>query len=274
MSQEMAQPDPTLGDDAAPVPAVLERPVLIYDEGDPYSVVNLVTERVREAMLRVPADTHALSEGQLRQIVAPTHTDDSLRVSFWREYEKCVAFGLKRITATSIFSGICTEGYFFKLLDNPEKVAWLVRPVQAYQKHVEALLFRGLSRVEEIVNAEITDKDGKLDVKRARLVLEAVVMLDNRAKGMAVQKVQKESKSLKVSVTAPPAKVIPQTPIEQLRARVAELEGTSAKPLPQGPQSGVVIDAPHAAPVAVSSQEGEREVVTVGVVRRPADDPG
>lgn len=247
-------PDPTVGDgdDSGPAAVAVE----IFNVDNPYSIVNVVTDRVREAIRLVPDELHDLTEGELKMKCRPTGTDYSLRVSFWREYERICSTGRRVMDNRSVFGGICSERYFYmKFLTDEVKVAWLVRPIQTYQKEMESILNRGTQRLWELMEMDITDKTGKkVDPRRAEVLLKVIAEVSNRVKGMAVQRLQKDSRSLKVSVAVPPKPVQVET-VEQLQRRIAELE--AAKPGRALPAAPLLVEE-------VDLEVGDREVVNVG----------
>ncbi len=228
----------------------------VFNIAEQYSVINLVHGKLREAMLAVPQKFYDFTEGELRNMVKPTQVDYSLRVSFWREFEKCIQMRRGVLKAPEVYGGICTETYFYqRFLRNQKKVAWMCRPVQAYRKEMEAILARGTQRLWELVEMDIKDSDGTVNTKRGELLLKAIQEVANRTKGMATQKIQQESKTLRVNVNQP-AKA-QQESLEQMRQRLARLKGKEVKQV-SAVTKEVVIDA---------EVTGEPEVILVGVSR-------
>lgn len=270
--------DPTLERDEPAAPSA--EPIDPLDPNDRFSVLSLVGGKFREVALALPPELDGLNEGELKELARPTTMEYSLRASLWRAYNNAVLHRKTSIPATEIYGGVCTVNYFYRTLQRPEKVAWLLRPQQSYAREMEAILARGTDRLWEIVDMDIQDDDGKIDVKRARLLLEAIQEVGNRVKGMAVQRIAEDRRSLKMTVhqrlPAPAPKGVPQQSLKELRDRLAELEKgkVGGKALPAGPQAGHVVDAAPVGVVEVSGREGEREVVTVGVVRPAPVDTG
>lgn len=243
----------------------------IFDLSDPHSIINMVSDRVREAMLKVDGDLVELDEGELRRSCDPTHTDYALRVSFWREFDRAVS-AQSKIKTRNIFSGICSEQYFYvKVLRNKTKVAWLVRPVQEYKKEMEALLARGTARLWELVDIPLKDANGKVDIKAGELLLRVVAELANRTKGMAVQRIKEERRSMnmhlhgKATQSAIPAA---SDDVESLKRKVAELEaGRVGKSLPAGSQAGVEGGVPDDRAEPLRGEVVDGEIEPAGVVR-------
>lgn len=174
-------------------------PTSIRDGSDPKSLINMLTGKLRESVLMLKDELLLKSEGELRKAVRPTPTDHALRVSFWREFEKVMWRGTGNVQAKDVVGGICTEQYFYqKFMKDPRKVAWLVRPMQTYEKEMDAILHRCTERLWELVNIKIYNGKGKLDARAADVLLKAVTQVENRVKGMAVQR--SEQRSLNVNV--------------------------------------------------------------------------
>jgi hypothetical protein len=215
-------------------------------------------------MLSVPTELYDKTEGELREQCKPTGTDYALRVSFWREFDKVITMGKKRIVTAEVFGGICTEAYFYnRILRNPLKTAWLCRPVQAYAKELEAILHRGTERLWQLIEMDIEDpKTKKISSKKAALFLKVFSEVSNRAKGMAVKRITQDRRTVSVKVDANKA-VIPQD-LDSIRKRIAQIEGTNGTPRVEVLE-GSVIDEPGVSPIQVTHQDGEREITVVGV---------
>lgn len=248
-------------------PDVYEVPALV-DSREGKSIFNMSSPAVREAMLKLPPRYLEMSEAELKALAKPTQLDWSIRVSFWREFEKACQFNRNAIRCQDVFGGICSEHYWYgKLLKNPKKVAWLTRPIQTYAKHIESILVQGLRRLEELIQMDVSDGKGGLDPRKGALLLEAVREVANRSKGMAVQKT--ENKTLRVSARAPTPAAAQEPSLEELRKRYQELESQDAKPKLAAVAEGArgPAHAPVGEVVEGTVQEDEREVVIVGVVR-------
>lgn len=197
------------------------------DEKNPFAVLSLLGGALRASVEKLPEDLTLMSERQLRHHIQPTNTDYSLRTSFWREYERVVKMGGDKLTAASIFNGVCSDAYFYqKFIKDPFRVAWLVTPLQTYLKEIEAVLVRGTERLWEIIEMDITyvDKHGdrQIDAKKASVVLDAIKMVENRAKGLAVQR--NETKSVSVHMSGPKRVSVTGSSDDTLEARIKELQ--------------------------------------------------
>lgn len=200
-----------------------------------FSLLNFVGDRLREAIAAIPEHILDIEEKQLKDAVKPTQVDHSLRVSFWREYEKVVWTGAGKITSISVFAGICSNSYWYnKFLKNPRKVAWLVRPLQAYTREMESILHRGTERLWELMEIPIKVQ-GKFSARNAEILLKTIKQVEDRVKGMAVQR--KESKTLRVNLSAKSPQAVEgndamEARIRQLEAELGEMPATPFVPAP------------------------------------------
>jgi hypothetical protein len=256
--------DPTTGLGALPSPVVerleLDRPDVVYDESSPFALVNMVSGKLRDAIMRVPLELRVMNEAELKSAVEfkPTRADYALRTSFWREFDKAAALGRDRIVTSHIFAGIVTEPYFYQhFLEQPHRVAWLVLPQQTYSKEMEAILARGTERLWELMEMDVTDAKGKVDSRKAEVLLKVISEVKNRVKGMAVQRVNKQSVNLNLPAGN---RAVPVQSMEELKKRLAELEGKSVG-------DRVAIAAGDHTDLQAASEDEEREIVVVATVR-------
>ncbi len=271
--------DPTLEHDADAQGGAAEPSMPdALDDSSPYSLVRMVSPALRQAMLELPEDLDDLGEGELRQLVQPTTTDYSLRASFWREYEKQVRLGRERIQNVDVFGGICSAAYFTRLIGTPNKVAWLIRPMQTYKREMEAILTRGNQRLWELINMDLCDPDGRINVRRGELFLKAYQEVGNRVKGMAVQRVKEDRRSLsahvRVTRSEDSPRQVPRQSLGELRSRLKELEVSRVKPTKAKLPDSLGGDVGEVRAQSLPSGEGERSVITVGVVSSEDSGPG
>jgi hypothetical protein len=210
------------------------------DESDEYSVVNLVSERLAQAIRAVPQELLDLTEGELKSRVNPTQTEYQLRVSFWREFENVFTKGRKKIISREVFGGICTEGHFYRILGDPGKVAWLVKPMEAYDKQIEAIQVRLLDRLWKLSEMELEDpkKPGVISTKRVDIFLKVFDRVSARKRAMVVKHMPapKGQKQLLPSSSTTPKQVVPSS-IRDIRARIAELDAVVVSPAAVPPSS-------------------------------------
>jgi hypothetical protein len=216
---------------------------------------SLVSKEFTDAMEQMAPAVCELSEPELKSMVKPTPLDYALKTSFWREYQKADSTG-GMVTTRDVYGGIATPNYFRNhILKNQFKLAWLCRPTQVYEKEVEALLTRGTERLWEIMDMDIHDDDGRIDVKRGQLVLETIRMVEQRAKGLAVQRVQ----SVNLNIESQKPKVL-VTNNDDIDKRIAELE-SELKRLPK-PKESIDVEVQREDEEGILEATGAKETAT------------
>lgn len=164
-----------------------------------------------------------MTEWEIKNKVKPTPTLYALRVSFWREFERVAWRGEKTVTPASVFGGICGETFFYnKVLKDQGLVAWMIRPVQGYQREMEAILHRCTERLWELIDLPIKNSKGQVDPRVAKIVLDVIGQVENRVKGMAIQRT--EAKSLSVNVVTRSKLNAKMETVEALDQRIKQLE--------------------------------------------------
>lgn len=181
----------------------------VKDHNNPYSVWSVSPPRMRDAIDTAPDDLYLLEESAINKKIGNDPRCRTLRISFQREYERVLTYfqrtGVTPIMRmTNVFGGICSEPAFSKLIKRPEVVVFLTMPIVDYFDSLGALQMTMLQRYQEILNAKVVDKDGKLIVGAARVVLEAIRGIEDRVLGKAVQRISSEMKSVQVTVPVAP----------------------------------------------------------------------
>lgn len=213
------------------------------DPDNPVSILHMARGKVAEKIVAIPDSIAMLTDKELRDEIKPTRVDYLLRLSFWKEYEAAVKEKRPQMAVMTVLGRICSKPYFYqKFLEDPYRVAWLVRPVSEYMVEIDAVLFRMTERLWEIADTdfEVENKDGR-KVKDPRLmavVLDAIRMVEARSKGQALQR--SESRSLVGHVGR---KKVTQRGQQALQARMKDLseklhgtviDGTVLEPTEQG----------------------------------------
>lgn len=187
----------------------------LKDLTDERSVVNLVPPDLMRLILTVPQEMLDLDEYEKRLRWKPTPTEGSLRLSFWREYEYAHAAHAK-MHPPRIFAGICTGEYFYTLIKNPRKLAWLITPPRSYMHSLEESLEVGMIRLREIL--QTLPVDGRDAHKNAKVLLDITQMLDIRKHGAVTQRLETKSVNVTVDATASPPS------LEDVRERLKQIE--------------------------------------------------
>ncbi len=249
--------------DVTPVGEVPDRPYSLRDPNDSFSLIHFLSEKLKGIVTDLPEDLLDMSEAELKAKAHPTPGDYALRVSFWREFERVMWKGHGKIASASIYAGIVSDSYFYnKFLTNKYKFAWMIRPSQTYQKEMDAILYRCTERLWELIEIPLQNKRGQLDSKAAEVLLKTIAQVENRVKGMAVQR--SEKKNLNVNVVTRTKAVQGSESMDSLDARIKELEIEVGGEQITDRGEGRVSD--HQV-LSLEAKKEEREVVHVGLLR-------
>lgn len=201
-------------------------------------LIQHVSDSIAKAIISVPPHLALLTEPELFRKVNPSPMDYALRVSFWKEYERIMLNGSGIISGTAVCMGICTPNQFYNMLKKPERVAWLIKPKQTYAKEMEAILSRGTERLWELIELPIYNKKGEPSGEIAKIVLQAIKQVEDRVKGMAVQR------SMNVNAQVVGSEAIRSIEsMEQVNARIKELEGVISDSDKPGGSNGKALPA-------------------------------
>jgi hypothetical protein len=173
------------------------------DRDNPNSLVSLIEgDAFANAVSKVPMDIWKLGEDELKKRAKPTRTDYALRIALWNEFRISGVSG-QPIPPSRIYVNICSyQNWYHNVLNNPNKLAWLLCPIQDYEDALRPLLLCVPDRYAEILNLDIHDESGKPVPSLVKLVLRAMEQIEGRLCGSVVQKV--ESKSLGIFLRPTP----------------------------------------------------------------------
>jgi len=190
--------------------------IKIWDESDQFSVISLVSQGTRENLIKRKAEQEYLfnlDEFELHKELnrlgkRPNTTDHRMRLRFWSEYDLAMS-EYRRMENKKIVAGSMSgEFYLNHYLKNPYRVSWMMCVPTAYDSKMSEGLSFALDQMRGILDAEMFDEDGKLDVKVASLKVAIYKILDDRSNGMALQKVETKSLNLRAEVSGKELRMI------------------------------------------------------------------
>lgn len=211
----------------------------IFDETEERSLINIVPEEVRIAMLRLASHHEKLffkDERVFKKEVDPDAITARIRLSFWDEYTRAqdTKTGMR---VQNFVRGACSPDYFYKsILPNDYKLAWIVCPPKDYFLAMRDLLEEGIDQLRDIIT--LPHKDGKkINTSLIAQKIKVIQMLDLRVKGAIVQKLQidQQTKSLNVNVEQP-ALGVGEMSLEELQAleeQISKVQRLAAPLLPE-----------------------------------------
>ena len=152
------------------------------------SLTHLCSPEVSRAIMALPDPVVDIEEEELEKIHPnPTPTVNQLRRMFWLEYDRAVDNHMQ-MDMSRVYVGVCSRAGFYKIVQNPHQLAWLVCPPREYEIETEELLGIGLKQIRAILQLPLKNHMGFIDTKLAEVQLKAVMMLDMRRKGAYLQR--------------------------------------------------------------------------------------
>lgn len=174
--------------------------IVLTNQDDERALINLVPEKVKEAILKVASEfPHYLeaNERNLHKMLEPSDTDDKIRLSFWAEYNRAQDSNTS-MRMVNVYGKIMSNECFFKLTNNPQRVAWMINPPEDYMISLEASLNHGKENLNKLLKMELFDNSGNLKKNEASIFIKAFELTQNRVKGAVIQKMEQKTASLHV----------------------------------------------------------------------------
>lgn len=156
-----------------------------------HAFVSAVPQVFRSFILELPTEVFEMEEDDLRERGRCGINEYALRMAFWQEYERCLSNPEnKTMSAARLVRGILDQGTLRRIIANPYKLAWILKPVRSYLSDMEFMLIRGKERLWEILNLPIVNEAGKPMAAVANVVLAAQKQIEERVHGQTIQKQQ------------------------------------------------------------------------------------
>ncbi len=198
--------------------------LVIFDEEHPGAVLHLLDYRLKGKVVEIPEELRNVATEALRASVNPSPTINRLRLNFWYLYDKtvCANEKNKKIRTPDIYKGICQQGYWEEVVDDPNLLAWIMTPVQSYQRAVEDIMETSLSKLSEVVTkGRLVLPDGSIDMKLATILIKIYEIFDKRVHGDYTKKIQGH---VSHTSTANPATDGPSLTAEEIQKRLIQFQ--------------------------------------------------
>lgn len=167
------------------------------------------------------------SETTIKTLLSPSHQMEAIRSRLWMLIkDRTKKNDTSRIQLSELAHGIAPLKYVEMCFEKQYMVAWCGCPTMDYDTRIESLLDKSYKRLHEILEAPLYDDEGKMDNKVANLIIQVAKMVDLRAKGGYLERV--EQKTLQVNATPEQASqmfgVEKQLSMEEIEQRIKLLE--------------------------------------------------
>lgn len=219
--------------------------ISIFNQDNPYSLLNLSPDRLKPIIMKVPTSVFTLTETQFKEKYKPNEIDGRLKLRFWDEWQGLMLRSLKKakIDLSRVYYGICTQDYFEQvILKDPIKVANMIIPPFDYFTAMREILYCGISKIREIVLLPVTSEkvvtiDGKkktistINTSLIGEIRRIVEYLSDRVYGQTPQRLEIEQKNLHAHVqlkqqdinALPPEEISPDS-LRQLDEQLKRIE--------------------------------------------------
>ena len=202
------------------------------------TLVDLCQGKLKTAIERIPDKYLNMELPELREEAKPGKSAYLYRMNFWRDFQEVTNPGNQREYIQT--SHIYRHGHkriFYQILEQkPALLAFIVRPIKDYEEELNQMLLVATDRLWELINMPIHKyqylKKGQppeklMDVKAAEIILKTIQMLENRTKGLAVQRIAQKTQVEHTHVESIQAENPKEldAKIEQLQGQLKELPG-------------------------------------------------
>jgi len=155
----------------------------------------MVTPKLAYLIKNLPEGIATLSEEELITTGTINDIDWKLRIRFWQEFRIITDPHLRgsrvpKMKLTNIYKGVCESITWAYKIENPYKLAFIIRPINDFEEETELVLALAGKRLWQLISMDITGKDGKVDAKRGALLLSAIGLAADRARGLAIMRSQ------------------------------------------------------------------------------------
>lgn len=162
------------------------------------SAVAVYSEGIQKAIEAVPKEIRDMDEQELAEKFDPGLKLYEVKRAFWEEYTQAQMEN-RKMRVYKVHEAI-NKDYFYKIIKDPYKMAWILHPMQRYENKIQAVLDKAVSRYNELIGMEITtikrikDENGdyriieEVDPRKAAVLFQVIKSVEDRVKGSAVQR--------------------------------------------------------------------------------------
>lgn len=236
-------------------------------KGKSFELSDILTDRLLDSYLAIPPAWHELDESKLVQLVKPTEMDWKLRYKFSAIYAdfcnpKHHRYRKLKISGSMIFTEICSRVHWYdRVATDPKKVAFITRPFVDDIRAAKIHRALANNRLIELLTIDMYDDTGKLDIRKANLVLSTIKEVRNQ--GGLIFNINNNSQVQQNNLqaqAATPGELAPS--MDDIDKRIQELEHELNKrrsALPKPKTKPLVLD--------VGSEDGSDHSGTEGRIR-------
>jgi hypothetical protein len=202
---------------------------LMDPENYEFTLSDILTPKLSLVIKELPKDIVELSDQELIIAGKINDLDWKIRIKFWQEFRTIMdpntrGSRVPKIKITNVINGLCEHTTFSEKLANPYKAAFFFRPMSDFEEEAEMVLQLAGKRLWEIISMDITGKDGKVDPRRAMVLLAGINTAADRSRGLALMRTQSVNVNIDKKSTETTQAIANISDPYQLDKKIKELE--------------------------------------------------
>jgi hypothetical protein len=189
------------------------------------TIMRILPQGVATAVFNIPDEYLTLNADELEQLTPKkkfTHTDNKLRISFWKEHTRAIAQMSNTMNMMNVVRGICSRAHLEQMLVDKVRLAYLILPPPDYDVAMEEFTNYSLDTLRECFDVAKASFMETKDPKMYESLRKTLEMLIVHTKGEPIRRV--ENKNLNMNVDAGRAVGAMPATMEEIDAKLRELE--------------------------------------------------
>lgn len=142
-------------------------------------IVRFSSNKLGKCIQEIPIELLEMDVDELEKNVKPTKKDRMLKINLQNEINRSQR-ECTDINNSHICRGVCHLNHFLKVMENKEKLAWMLMPSSTNELRLEVQNDWADERLDELLRLDIFNENGELDRAKAELVFKAIKMVKDR----------------------------------------------------------------------------------------------
>lgn len=171
----------------------------------------------------IPAEFFEMTDEELAKLAKSDVIMERLRISFWLEHDRAVRTNTP-MSLHNTLSGVCSKQHFLKnICINGAKVAYLCRPPLNIVVAANESLIIAIEQMRAILTLPNFNAKGQLNSSLINTKLNVYKELYNRVRGVVVQKMQVDQRTLSLNMNQN-IDHAPTPTLDEIDNRIKQLE--------------------------------------------------
>lgn len=173
---------------------------VLLDDSDEYSIINMVTPKLRDRMIELYGkhpEYLEMGELQMRIATKPEEHTEMVRIAFWEEFHRTAQSGLKKMSFKNMWAtGVAPVSFYRDYMRDDKKLAWILTPVVSHQLALKSMLYRSRSNIMQLLDMDLRNASGDICPKKAKIFLDTYRAVETRALGAVVQRIDQRVQNI------------------------------------------------------------------------------